>query len=155
MEKSPELARKHAGNTTLSREQLLEKASTLQKDKKNLKKKIVKLEKKIDKIIARDGMRLDKESHTLFEAVIKDNKCDFDENSPKFLLWEQQKKMSKFKNPSSMKWHPVLIRWCLSIYLRSPGNQHLFLPMYQFTYGTYLEINIYIYITSKVTVFIL
>ena len=46
----------------------------------------------------------------------------FDENFPKYLLWEQQKKMNKFKKASSMKRHPVMIRWRLSSYLKSPGK---------------------------------
>ena len=32
------------------------------------------------------------------------------------IFWEQQIKASNLKNPRSMKWHPLMIRWC--IYLR-------------------------------------
>ena len=46
----------------------------------------------------------------------------FDENFPKYLLLEQQKKMNKLKKASSMKRHPVMIRWRLSSYLKSPGK---------------------------------
>ena len=73
-------------------------------------------------MVERESIALDKESDMLLEEVIsKSDKC-FDEDSPQYLLWEQQRKQLGIKRKSSMKWHPVVIRWCLAIYLKSPGN---------------------------------
>ena len=44
-----------------------------------------------------------------------------------FFLRQQQKKMNLVKNKFLIKWHPVLIRWCLRIYLKSRGNVFFFL----------------------------
>ena len=44
-----------------------------------------------------------------------------------FFLRQQQKKMNLVKNKYLIKWHPVLIRWCLRIYLKSRGNVFFFL----------------------------
>ena len=40
-----------------------------------------------------------------------------DENSFQRLFWEQQLKFHKFKGKTGMKWHPMMIKWCL--YMRS------------------------------------
>ena len=51
------------------------------------------------------------------------------------LLWEQQKLQNSMSSKNSTRWHPLIIRWCLSIYLKSPGtyknirkSPFLFLP---------------------------
>ena len=48
-------------------------------------------------------------------------KTDFPHDSPQYLLWEQQQKQASYSDSKSMKWHPVMIRWCISIYLKSPS----------------------------------
>ena len=40
-----------------------------------------------------------------------------DENSFQRLFWEQQLKFHKLKGKTGMKWHPMMIKWCL--YMRS------------------------------------
>ena len=67
-------------------------------------------------------MKLKRKDGDLITAIMKKESPAFEENSAMALLWEQQKKVSSYKKASSMKWHPVIIRWCLSIYLKSPGN---------------------------------
>ena len=46
---------------------------------------------------------------------------EFEENSPQWLLWQQQKAQSQKKDARGMRWHPLMIRWCLSIYFTSPS----------------------------------
>ena len=48
-------------------------------------------------------------------------KIDFPHDSPQYLLWEQQQKQASYSDSKRMKWHPVRIRWRISIYLKSPG----------------------------------
>ena len=48
-------------------------------------------------------------------------KIDFPHDSPQYLLWEQQQKQASYSDSKRMKWYPVMIRWCISIYLKSPG----------------------------------
>ena len=67
------------------------------------------------------GVKLDQKTNKLVSTIIKTENNNFDDNSAMKLLWEQQKKASSFSKASLMKWHPVVVRWCLSIYLKSPG----------------------------------
>ena len=46
----------------------------------------------------------------------------FGPDSPQKVLWEQQIKQAKLKNNKGMRWHPVMIRWCISIFIKSPGT---------------------------------
>lgn len=46
----------------------------------------------------------------------------FAEDTPQRLLWEQQKKQALLKDKRGMRWHPLIIRWCISLYLKSPGT---------------------------------
>ena len=61
----------------------------------------------------------------------------FEQGSPKWFLWNQQLEQASKKDRRSMRWHPLIIRWCLSIYLVSPamyrqmaskGNKFIILP---------------------------
>ena len=51
---------------------------------------------------------------------MKNHVNTFDENTPMGLLWQQQYELSQ-KSPKGMRWHPLIIRWCLSIYQSSPA----------------------------------
>ena len=73
-------------------------------------------------MVEQESIALDKESDMLIEEVILKSDKYFDKDSPQYLLWEQQRKQVALKRKSSMKWHLVVIRWCLAIYLKSPGN---------------------------------
>ena len=73
-------------------------------------------------MVEQESIALDKESDMLIEKVILKSDKYFDKDSPQYLLWEQQRKQLGLKRKLSMKWHPVVIRWCLAIYLKSPGN---------------------------------
>ena len=52
--------------------------------------------------------------------------CPHAKDSPQFPLWEQQKLQSSLKNSKAVSWHPLIVRWCLSIYLKSTSTyKHL------------------------------
>jgi len=109
-------------HSSMTKFELKSKLSSVTKENKLLKRKQKKLEKKIDKLVKREGITINcNETSSIVENVVKNQDCPFEKSSAMALLWEQQKTISKFKKPSSMRWHPVIIRWCLSIYLRSPG----------------------------------
>ena len=77
--------------------------------------------------LKREGVAIEEgKIQDILGKVLENEPVGFDENSPKFLLWEHQKKINLLKNESAMKWHPVMIRWCLSVYLKSPGNIFFF-----------------------------
>ena len=113
--------KRNTPNIHLSRKDLEQKVKDYQRDRRALKQSNQRLQKKITKMSKQESVSLGEEINDIISNVARTNSPGFDENSPKYLLWEQQKKMSNLKSKTSMRWHPVMIRWCLSIYLKSPG----------------------------------
>ena len=59
--------------------------------------------------------QVDDITHNDLVAVMKENSVKSDNPFQK-LFWEQQQKASLVKNARCMRWHPLMIKWCL--YLR-------------------------------------
>ena len=64
-------------------------------------------------------MTVKNDEHEFFEEIMSNATCDFEEDSPQWLLWEQQKKQLQKKDSRGMRWHPLIIRWCLSLHYTS------------------------------------
>jgi hypothetical protein len=79
---------------------------------------IEKLKSKIKTEISTIGTGLsDKDSQDLLDMVetSKDEirKAFPDEDSFQRLFWEEQKKYNSLKNKKQMRWHAMIIKWCL------------------------------------------
>lgn len=66
------------------------------------------------------GVTLDSETHSDMVSLMQSSDLQqFFENLPddsfRQLFWKQQLKAASQKNPRAMKWHPLMIRWCLSL----------------------------------------
>ena len=116
----PKPKRPHA---SLSKGQLKTRLSDVSQENAKLKLSIKRLEKRIKTLVKRDGVFIKDQATSEFMSKMVESKPDFEfkDGSPMKLLWEQQLKASKLKKSTSMRWHPVMIRWALSLYLRSPG----------------------------------
>ena len=73
-------------------------------------------------------MLVDENLHNDLQAVMKDQSKEisklFPEGSFRRLFWDEQLKMAKLNNAASMKWHPIMIRWCLNLKLLSSSAYH-------------------------------
>lgn len=120
-EKSPEAPSKFTPNVCYTKPQLIQKAAALQKKITNLNKKNTRLLDKITKSMEIESVECSDEDSDFLNEVLTKESCPFGEDTPQSLLWEEQKKMASLKCKNQMRWHPLMIRWCLSIYLKSPG----------------------------------
>ena len=109
---------KNTPMSTFSRADIEKQYLNLQK-KKGL---LLRVKKSCERMVESESIALDKESDVLIEEVISKRDKYFDKDSPQYLLWEQQRKQFGLNRKSFMKWHPVVIRWCRAMYLKSPGN---------------------------------
>lgn len=94
----------------LARLQLKQKANSVT---------IKRLKKKIESMSENARIVVDESSHSDLQAIMKENEhipSKHPRNSFARLFWEQQAKAASMKSASSMKWHPLMVRWCL--YLR-------------------------------------
>ena len=119
----PAAIKKNIPNIHIMRVQLSAKVNFLQSERKSHLKNRNRFEEKTEMVIGKEGILVNGNIDKVLEKVNNEkDSSGFLENSPKYLLWEQQKKMNKLKKASSLKWHPVMIRWCFSVYLKSPGK---------------------------------
>ena len=111
-------------NIFLKRQELTQKCNQLQGEKRRLEASLRRTKNTIEKLVKQSGVGVDEQAHNLLSNIMNKNDdcCNFDMDSPQYLLWQQQKKQASYKNSRSMRWHPLMIRWCLSIYIQSPGN---------------------------------
>ena len=71
-------------------------------------------------------IEVDEEVHNDLLTIINENAADINKalpnNSFSQLFWKQQIDALLCSNLKQMRWHPLVIRWCLSIKLRSPST---------------------------------
>ena len=103
----------------LSREELIERVKNAQNQKKEAIRHASKLHKIVQKETEMEGVELSKEQNENLSKVLKENPPDLEEGSPAWLLWQQQKEIAEDKDSRGMRWHPLMIRCCLSIYYTS------------------------------------
>ena len=99
----------------------------MEREKKLSTSRTTRFECKGKEHLVKEGVAVDFETNTFLKEIIN-NQSDipFKIDSPQYLLWEQQMILSSLKSGKCMVWHPLIIRWCLSIYLKSPGTyQHI------------------------------
>ena len=125
--------KKNVPNMFWPRKNLEQKAKELQKERRILKQSNDRLLKRIDKLAVSETVEINLGTSNVIIIVVNKNESGFPPDSPKHLLWEQQKKLYQLKKKTSMWWHPVMIQWCVSIYLKSPGKMN-FLIHYFFVY---------------------
>ena len=91
---------------------------------------------KINRIFDKESIKVSNDQRELLCNSITSNSNSFEENSPMWLLWQQQKQQVS-KSSKTMRWHPLIIRWCLSIHqtslaaykhIASKNNKFIALP---------------------------
>ena len=97
--------------------QLNEKLTQVRKDLKAAKKKNNKLTMCLQNVIERDGITIDENTHSELVTIMMENsekvKTLYPDNSFPHLFWKQQLQAATTAKASSMRWHPVMVRWCL------------------------------------------
>ena len=81
---------------------------------------VVDLRKKLSYQCELHGTVLDDDSNNDIKSIIISPETEqfisqYPLDSFQRIFWEQQVKASSVKNARNMRWHPLMIRWCLSI----------------------------------------
>ena len=84
------------------------------------RQQVQRLSLKIEKIIHEKGVELDDSTHNDLLHMMKESSSRIDvtysDDSFQKIFWKQQMKAATLGNPRSVRWHPLMIKWCL--YLR-------------------------------------
>ena len=105
----------------MTRESLEAKSRDQAKEKKLLRQEVKRLSAKIEQSVSTQGVSVSPTVNDILTETIQ-KKSPFPEGSPMALLWDQQSRMASLKSRTSMRWHPMIVRWSLSIYLNSPST---------------------------------
>ena len=140
-------------NISLSSPALLHKLKTVTKEKKAVKRKLNLTNKMLSDEIEKNGILLDDDMANSFQTIIEkkqDEVCStFAPGSPQHLLWSQQTEALR-SSKYAMRWHPTFLRWCISLYGKSPsaykmvkGSKFLVLPHEStlLDYSNYLNVS--------------
>ena len=106
------------GNTRMSNSQKTEKLRQLRNYASSLESEVKRLKRKVKQSFENDSITL-----TAADSLDLKNMMDISEkeifetfpekDSIQRLFWAQQKKYMTLVNKKSMKWHPMIIKWCL------------------------------------------
>ena len=106
----------------LSCEGKTERLRSMQKELRTTKQLVSKLRSRLAHLIDTEGHVLDPEINDDLSSILS-NKENFGNELPdgsfRRLLWVQQLQALSCNNPRQIRWHPVMIKWCLNIKLRS------------------------------------
>ena len=105
---------------------------------KALSRQVDQLEKTVKHLTALDGINLDETLDADIRNIMDENDAavekTYSPESFECLFWRQQKDSMELSNAKQMRWHPMMIKWCIhlrmlssSCYnsLRSTGVLHL------------------------------
>lgn len=97
-----------------------------------------RLKLKLQEAIEKDGVVVDSATHTDLQEIMSNHETQittmYPEDSFQHIFWRQQQQAAKVKKSCSMRWHPLVIKWCLYLRhvsgrayetLRSSGCIHL------------------------------
>ena len=106
----------HTNHRYLSSPEKVAKIKQLQHTNRMSQKRIVRLTQRFEELTARSGVCLDDGMSNDLKTIIKEEDKSVLELYPKdsflYLFWQHQKEALS-KNPKGMRWHPLMIRWCL------------------------------------------
>ena len=87
---------------------------------RSTKLKNARLRKALEIAIGEKGDEVDKCVHEDLQTIMRGNQSTTVDHLPddsfKRLFWEQQQKMLELKNAKSMRWHPLMVKWCLYLH---------------------------------------
>ena len=104
--------------SSLSQEEMKKRMANLQQELSRIRKQNMRLKAKVAEESESIGVTVDSDMHQDLEKIMEEEekKPACHQNSFQRLFWEQQLNAARQRNANSMRWHPLMIRWCL--YLR-------------------------------------
>ena len=110
----------HANYRYLSSPEKVARMKELHKSKRKTKQQLDRISSRLQLLITTKGVEVDNDTNSDLLGLLKEGYCKieskYDDNSFHKLFWKQQMKAASLKKARSMKWHPLMIKWCL--YLR-------------------------------------
>ncbi len=115
----------HVNYRYLSTPEKVDRLNRLHSLQRQTQLRLHRMKAKNEQVAEEKGIEVDEATHNDLSDIMKEPsttvKDAFPVGSFQKLFWEQQQKASSLKDSRSMKWHPLMIKWCLQsgcLYLR-------------------------------------
>ena len=119
---------KYTNNRFLSSPQKEKKIRSLQSKIVQADKELARLKAKVHKSTNLNGVLVDDHLHEDLRSIMDEHNDSIEQNFPEGsfqrLFWKEQLKAAKVKTPSQMRWHPMMVKWCLNLKLLSSSAYH-------------------------------
>ena len=112
----------HVNHRYLSSPEKADKIQRLHKLQRYTKQQLDCISARLSQNIQHNGLEVEDDVHADLVAIVQENSNSDDTTPFKKLFWEQQRKAASLNNTRSMRWHPLMIKWCL--YLRHLSSRY-------------------------------
>ena len=110
----------HTNYRFLSSPEKVDRLHRLHQENRMAKQQFERMKQRIRQLGEQDGILLDEMTHTDLKTIMQENAKEVADSFPaksiQQLFWEQQQQAASVSDSRSMRWHPLMIKWC--IYLR-------------------------------------
>ena len=87
---------------------------------------VARLQKLLEKATEKDGVSLSSDVHDSLLGIMRENGAQlqkaFPEGSFRQLFWQQQFEAASKSDACQMRWHPMMVKWCLYLKLCSSST---------------------------------
>lgn len=99
---------------------LISRLKQLHHQHRIISKRLERMKSKIEAASEVNGILVDEQTHNDFVDLTKTSEVStivdgLPEDSFRSLFWKQQCEAASKKNYRNMRWHPLMIRWCLDL----------------------------------------
>lgn len=116
----------HTNYRYLTPPEMVDRISRLHKSVVSLKLEVNKLQKSIALASDKAALVVDEALHNDLKCIMKANvqtiKESFPPNSFQRIFWDQQIQAASVSSPCAMKWHPLMVKWCIYLRHKSSGS---------------------------------
>lgn len=112
----------------LSSSEMKIRMANLQSEVEKKRRDLERVKQKLDMLMEENGVSIDDDLQQDLASIIEEEASNIsDKHSPdtfQRLFWEQQSKAMRLKDKRQIRWHPMFIKWCLSLKLISSASYH-------------------------------
>ena len=111
--------------SVLSKSELQTRATNLHNEFRKLQKQRDRLKKRLEMVVEAQGITVDQQTHDDLKQIVKTEGRNLMEqaapSSFQRVFWQQQMDAASREDARGMRWHPLMIRWCIYLRHQSQG----------------------------------
>ena len=118
----------HANERYLNTPEKKAKLDKMKKRAQAAEREVRTLQQKVEQLTEEHGESIDSDLHDDLLGIMHEKTEEIQQAYPEGsfgrLFWEEQLRAATAKDPRQVRWHPVMIRWCLNLKLLSSAAYH-------------------------------